>query len=252
MLIDLTGKVALVTGGSRGIGAAISLALGGSGARVAANYMSDHRSAQAFARKMQQKKLVSSLVAGDVGDFLEAESVVRQVIDRFGRLDIVVNNAGIWEPNPIDHPRSEESWDRMIRTNLKGAFNICTHALPYLTKAKGRIVNIASTAGQRGEPAFSHYAASKGGVIAFTKSLAAELGPYQVLVNAVSPGWIWTDMSMKHLSKPVNRKEALRQIPLGKFGQPEDVANAVLFLVSPLATHITGEVLNVNGGSVLQ
>jgi 3-oxoacyl-[acyl-carrier protein] reductase len=180
-----------------------------------------------------------------------AESVVHQVIDRFGHLDILVNNAGIWERNPIDHPRAETAWDNTIKTNLKSTFNITFHSVPYLRKTKGRIINIASTAGQRGEAYYSDYASSKGGIIAFTKSLATELGPHQVLVNAVSPGWVWTDMTIKHLSKPAYRKAALREIPLGKFAQPEDVAGAVLFLASPLSSHITGAVINVNGGSVL-
>jgi 3-oxoacyl-[acyl-carrier protein] reductase len=227
------------------------MALAECGAHVAVNYLHDHRSARALVQKMRRKRWTVFLVPGDVGDFLQAESIVRQVVDRLGRLDILVNNAGIWEPNPMDHPRSEERWDRTVQVNLTGTFNLCAHALPHLIKAKGRIINIASTAGQRGEPNYSHYAASKGGVISLTKSLAAELGPYQVLANAVSPGWVWTDMTIKHLSKPRNRKEALREIPLGKFGQPEDVANAVVFLASPLSSHITGEVINVNGGSVV-
>jgi NAD(P)-dependent dehydrogenase (short-subunit alcohol dehydrogenase family) len=252
MKIDLSGKVALITGGSRGIGAATTLALASCGARVAVNYLNDHKAARSMVQRMRRKSCSALLIPGDVGDFLQAESIVRQTVDRLGRLDFLVNNAGIWEANPIDHPRTEENWERTLRTNLTGTFNLCAHALPHLLKSRGRIINIASTAGQCGESGYSHYAASKGGMIALTKSLAAELGPHQVLVNAVAPGWVWTDMSLRHLSKPRNRKKALAEIPLGKFAQPEDVAHAVLFLASHLSSHITGEILNVNGGSVLQ
>ncbi len=251
MKIDLSQKVALITGGSRGIGAATSFVLASAGATVAINYLQNKKHAQKLSQKIHRRKFQSFLIQGDVSDFLQAESVVHQIIDRMGRLDIVVNNAGIWEKNPLDNPRAEEAWDKTIKVNLKSVFNVCVHALPHLAKTGGRIINVSSSAGQRGEANYSHYAASKGGIIAFTKSLACELAHQQILVNAVAPGWVWTDMSTKHLTRSSYRKEALKQIPLGKIAQPEDVANAILFLASPLANHITGEVINVNGGSVL-
>ncbi|MFH1016988.1 MAG: 3-oxoacyl-ACP reductase family protein [Pseudomonadota bacterium] len=252
MKIDLKGKVALVTGGTRGIGAATSILLASAGAAVAANYSSNQRGARDFARKVARKRLSIFLMPGDVSDSLVAEEVVHRVIERMGHLDILVNNAGIREPNPIDSPRAEETWDRAIKINLKSAFNLCVHAMPHLKRSKdGRIINVSSTAGQRGEPGYSHYAASKAGVIAFTKSLAVELAHHRILVNCVAPGWVWTDMTAEELKKASRRREILRDIPLGKVAQPEDIAAAILFLASPLSSHITGEVININGGAVL-
>jgi 3-oxoacyl-[acyl-carrier protein] reductase len=250
--IDLKGKVALVTGGTRGIGAAASILLASAGAVVAANYSRNQKGARAFARKVGKRKLPIFLVPGDVSDSLVAEEIVHLVVERMGHLDILVNNAGIWEPNPIENPRGEEAWDRTLKINLKSAFNLCMHATPHLKRSKsGRIINISSTSGQRGEAFYSHYSASKGGMIALTKSLALELAPNRILVNCVAPGWVWTDMTSAELKKAARRREILREIPLGRVAQPEDIAGAILFLASPLASHITGEVLNVNGGSVL-
>ncbi len=252
MKIDLKGKVALVTGGTRGIGAATSLLLASAGAVVAANYSRNQKGAREFARKVARRRLPVFLLPGDVSDALVAEEVVHRVIERAGRLDILVNNAGIWEPNPIDSPRVEETWDRTIKINLKSAFNLCVHATPHLRKSKdGRIINVSSTSGRTGEAGYSHYAASKGGMIALTKSLALELAPHKILVNCVAPGWVWTDMTAGELKKSGRRQAILREIPLGKIAQPEDVAGAILFLASSFSGHITGEVLNVDGGAVL-
>lgn len=252
MKIDLKGQVALVTGGTRGIGAATALMLAEAGAIVAVNYDKNERTARAFVEKLRKKKLTAFLAPGDVSDFLVADQIIRDVVSRTRKLDILVNNAGIWKSNPIDSPRAEEHWDRTLGVNLKSAFNLIVHAAPFLAKSKrGRIVNVSSTAGQRGEAGHSDYAASKGGMIALTKSMAVELASSQILVNCVAPGWVWTDMTVPTLKKPKVRKAILSQIPLGKIGQPEDIAGAILFLVSTLADHITGEVINVNGGSVL-
>jgi 3-oxoacyl-[acyl-carrier protein] reductase len=252
MQIDLTGKIALVTGGTRGIGAAIATMLAEAGATVAVNYHRNASGAQSFLRAARKKKLQVFAVPGDISDAIEAEQIVHRAVERSGQLDILVNNAGIWEATPLDSPRSDEIWDRTLKINLKGAFNVTFNAIPYLKSSKdGRIINIASTAGQRGEGLHSAYAASKGGLISFTKSLAVELAPHQILVNCVSPGWIWSDMSYAVLRKASSRKEILKQIPLGKIGQPEDVAGAAVFLASRYATHITGAIVNVNGGAVL-
>lgn len=227
MKIDLRGQVALVTGGSRGIGAAISETLAAAGATVAINFLKDRQHAQKLIEKLRKKRLTGFLVPGDVSDFVQADSVVHQVIEKVRRLDILVNNAGIWKLNPIDNPRVEEMWDRTIQMNLKSTFNMCAHAVPYLTKSKApKIINISSTAGQRGESNHSDYAASKGAVIAFTKSLAVEVASKGILVNCVAPGWVATDMTYPYLKKVRNRREVIRQIPLGRIADPQDIANA--------------------------
>ncbi len=252
MNIDLKGKVAIVTGGSRGIGAAISMAFAAAGATVAVNYLRDEKSAKSFMRKFHQKRYHGFLIPGDVSDYLEADSLVHAVVERVGRIDILVNNAGIWKANPIGNPRADEAWDQTLSTNLKSAFNMSHHSTPFLARSRsGRIINISSTAGVRGEAGHADYAASKGGMIALTKSLAVELAPHDVLVNCVAPGWVWTDMTIPYLRNARHRKAALDEIPLKKFATPEDVAGSVLFLASSLSTHITGAVIHVNGGSVL-
>jgi 3-oxoacyl-[acyl-carrier protein] reductase len=179
------------------------------------------------------------------------EVMVRRVVEELGGLDFLVNNAGIWTAGAID-TMTDADWARMIGVNLTGIFNTCRVAVPAMKqRGGGSIVNIASTSGQRGEAGYSHYSASKGGMIAMTKSLALELAPFGIRVNAVSPGWIRTDMTAEDLS-PDRIEESLKEpIPLGHPGEPEDVAGPVVFLCSSLARHITGAVLNVNGGAVL-
>ena len=168
----------------------------------------------------------------------------------WGRLDILVNNAGIWEE---DRAGGEPStvWDRTLAINLRGAFLVTDAAVPHLEKTRGIVVFVSSTAGQRGEAGHSAYAATKGALISYTKSLAAELGPRGIRVNCVAPGWVETDLTRDALADPGRRREIEASIPLGRVAQPADVAGPVLFLVSDLARHVQGEVLNVNGGSVL-
>ncbi len=176
---------------------------------------------------------------------------MKRTLDEFGRLDIVVNNAGIWTYGEIGR-LDEETWDETIEVNLKGTFNLCNAAVPvFRANGGGHIINIASTAGQRGESFHSHYAASKGGVLAFTKSLAAELAPWNILVNAVAPGWVDTEMNAEVFSNPLVRRQIVESIPLKRVASADDVAGVVLFLASDLARHITGATINVNGGSVL-
>ncbi|RMD50472.1 MAG: SDR family oxidoreductase, partial [Ignavibacteria bacterium] len=172
-------------------------------------------------------------------------------INDFGSIDILVNNAGIWKHSPIDK-MTLEKWNETININLTGTYLFTKYVVPEMKAKKGgRIINIASTAGQRGEAEYSHYASSKGGVIAFTKSLATELGKYNINVNCVAPGWVLTDMTQHIFDNEEERKKELSIIPLGRVAMPEDIAGPVLFLASGLANHITGEILNVNGGSVL-
>ena len=250
--LSLRGRVALVTGGSRGIGRAVAERLGEFGAHVVVNYMRDEAAAEKLAATLVERYAVESLaVRGDVSELVGGEALVKATLEKFGRLDILVCNAGIWEGLPVEEI-SEELWDRTLDTNLKGTWTVCRAAVPQMKRQGwGRIVVVSSTAGQRGEANFSNYAASKGGQISLTKSLAAELGAWGITVNAVAPGWVETEMTAKVFENEESRREIERAIPLGRVATPDDVALPVLFLCSEWARHITGEVLNVNGGSVL-
>jgi 3-oxoacyl-[acyl-carrier protein] reductase len=225
-MIDLTGKKALVTGGTRGIGLATAVLLERAGARVVAT---------------------SRTKDGDLGDQPIARRVVNSAAATLGGLDIVVVNHGVWPPEDVPlSALTDERWDATMRTNLDSLFYVCRAAIPHIP-AGGTIVLVSSTAGQRGESFHADYAATKGAVISLTKSLAVELAP-RITVNSVAPGWVDTDMSGGTLkAKPA----ILATIPLGRAASAEDIAGPIVFLCSPLARHITGEILNVNGGSVL-
>ena len=176
--------------------------------------------------------------------------IVDETVARFGGIDILVTNAGIWKASPVEE-LSDGEWSEMLAINLTGVFHCVRAAVPAMKEARsGRIVTISSTAGQRGEAFHAHYAATKGALISMTKSLAAELAPHGILVNCVAPGWTVTDMTREDLLGP-RRDEILKTIPLGRAATPEEIAGAVAFLCSDLATFITGEILNVNGGAVL-
>jgi len=250
-LISLEGKVALVTGGSRGIGAACCRMLARAGCDVAVNYRRQAGLAQAVASEIEAMGHRALPVGADVMNPATVEVMVRRVVEELGGLDILVNNAGIWTAGPIE-TMTDADWARMIGVNLTGLFHTCRVAVPFMkARGGGSIVNIASTSGQRGEAGYSHYSASKGGMIAMSKSLALELAPFGIRVNVVSPGWIRTDMTAEDLA-PDRIEESLKEpIPLGHPGEPEDVAGPVAFLCSSLARHITGATLNVNGGAVL-
>jgi 3-oxoacyl-[acyl-carrier protein] reductase len=231
--IDLGGRVALVTGGSRGLGRAAALALARAGADVAVNYVRDARAARDVASGSEVKRLFAG--------------VQRQL----GRLDILVANAGIWKGAAIEK-MTDRQLAETLDLNVRGVFYCCREAVPLMRRSGGgRIILVASTAGQRGEAFHSHYAASKGAVISLTKSLAPELAADHIFVNCVAPGWFDTDMSRHTLSRPDTREQVLATIPLGRVGRPEEFAGAVLFLASWLSTFVTGEILNVNGGAVL-
>ncbi len=181
----------------------------------------------------------------------DVKKTVRRVIKAFGRIDVLVNNAGIWKEAAIGR-MTERQWDETMDVNLKSAYLFCNEIAPLMKKQRlGKIINISSTAGQRGEPFHSHYAASKGGMIAFTKSIAVELAPFNINVNCVSPGWIETDMTKATLSDSSILREIKKAIPRAKVGSPEDVLGAVLFLATDASKHIIGATINVNGGSVL-
>jgi 3-oxoacyl-[acyl-carrier protein] reductase len=250
-VIDLTGKVALVTGGSRGIGAACCRLLAQAGADLAVNYRRRAEKAQEVVRGVTALGRRALAVGADVADPRQVDLMIRSVRESLGGLDIVVSNAGIWTGGRIEE-LTDADWARMLAVNLTGAFHVARATVPLLReRGGGSLVFITSTAGQRGEAEHSHYAASKGGLIALTRSLAVELAPHGIRVNAVAPGWIRTDMTEAYL-RPDRIQESLKEpIPLGKPGEPEDVAGAVVFLASDLARHITGAVINVNGGAVL-
>ncbi len=250
-MISLVGKVALVTGGSRGIGESTARLLAAAGADVAVTYRSNARGAGAVVDEIECSGGHGFAVRADLSRSGDAKKTVDAVLREYGRIDILVNCAGIWTDGKIG-AMSLRVWQETIDLNLTATFALCNLVVPIMKRQRwGRIVNISSTAGQRGEAEHSHYAASKGGVIAFTKSLAAELGPYRINVNCVAPGWVRTDMSARVLKNRKYLREVVKDIPLGYIPGPSEIAGPILFLASHLADNITGEVLNVNGGSVL-
>ncbi|HEX4440784.1 MAG TPA: SDR family NAD(P)-dependent oxidoreductase [Thermoanaerobaculia bacterium] len=248
--IDLSSRTALITGGSRGIGRATADLLARAGARVALNYLKDERAANSTVREIRAAGGEAMALAGDVSDPDQARQLVRDVVAAWGRLDMVVLNAGIWDED-VAGRGDVAVWDRTYAINQRGAYLVTDAAIPHLEKHGGSIVFVSSTAGQRGEARHSAYAASKGALISYTKSLAAELGPRGIRVNAVAPGWVDTDMSRASLDNPVERAQIERLIPIGRVASAADIAGPILFLVSDLARHVQGEILNVNGGSVL-
>jgi 3-oxoacyl-[acyl-carrier protein] reductase len=247
--INLDGKSAIVTGGSRGIGSAIALRLAQCCANVAVIDRNHLEKAEEVIKKIRALGRKGIVIQSDTSSFKDAGIIVDKVIQEFGKLDILVNNAGInWDG--VIWKMTEEQWDKVIDINLKGYFNYIRAAAPiFREQQSGKIVNVSSINGLRGKFGQSNYSASKAGIIGLTKTLAKELGKYGVNVNAVAPGLIETDM-MKQASEEV-RKTALEEIVLKKLGQPEDVANAVVFLCSELAGHITGEVIKVDGGQYI-
>ena len=249
--LGLGGRVALVTGGSRGIGRALVRGLAEAGADVALNYMRDEGAAAEALREARACGVRAAAYAADVSRPAEALRLVERAEAEFGRIDLLVCNAGIWEGAAVEEI-TEELWDRVLDTNLKGTWTVCRAAVPGMKRRRfGRIVIVSSTAGQRGEAFVSNYAASKGGQISLTKSLATELGPYGINVNAVAPGWVDTEMNRGVFADAEARRKIEEGIPLGRVATAEEIARPILFLCSEWARHVTGEVLNVNGGSVL-
>lgn len=249
MQINLQGKSALVTGGTRGIGKAIVKMLAQAGANVAFTYRSSAQIAEEFVKEIEAMGVKSIAIQSDASSFAQAQEAVNKVVEVFGALDILVNNAGITKDTLLLR-MTEEQWDDVVQNNLKSVFNYTKAASkPMMQKKAGRIINIGSIVGIMGNAGQANYAATKAGMIGFTKSVAKEFASRNILVNTIAPGWISTDMTEK-LSEDLLKK-INDAIPLKKAGDAEDVANAVLFLASDMAKYITGETLKVDGGMAM-
>jgi 3-oxoacyl-[acyl-carrier protein] reductase len=249
-MLSLSGKSALVTGGGRGIGRAICVLFGRLGARVCVNYRADEAAARETVELVRAAGGEAFSHAADVSRFEEAGRLVEDTASRFGSLDVVVANHGIWKRAAI-HEMLEAEWNETLRVNLGGVYATCHHASKVMIpRRRGAVIIVSSTSGQRGEAYYSHYSASKGALISFTKSLAVELAPHGIRVNGVAPGWVLTDMSRATLEGP-EAADAVRPIPLGRAATPEEIAGPVAFLASDCASYLYGEILSVNGGAVM-
>jgi 3-oxoacyl-[acyl-carrier protein] reductase len=251
MNLTLDNKVALITGGSRGIGAAAVRMFVAAGARVVFNYQAAKTQADDLVRECGVESCCA--VQSDLSTTEAAQQLVSSAISAFGRLDILVANHGIWPPEdaPVDR-MSDAQWRRTIAVNLDSVFGLVKHSVAQMkTQGGGHIVLVSSTAGQRGEAFHCDYAASKGALISMVKGLSTELARDGIRVNCVAPGWVDTDMSTAALNDPPTRTRVFGSIPLGRVGTPDEIAGPILFLCTPYAGFITGEVFNVNGGAVL-
>jgi 3-oxoacyl-[acyl-carrier protein] reductase len=244
------GKTAVITGASRGVGAATALRLAEAGADVVVNYLSREDAANDVVEKCREKGVEAIAVQGDVSEWKDAQTIAERASEKFGKIDLLVLNAGIWEGAPIEE-MSEELWNKVLNTNLKAAWAMTKACVPLMKKQEnGAIVLVSSTAGQRGEANYSNYAASKGGQISFTKALASELCP-KIRVNAVAPGWIETAMVRPVFEDENYKKSVIDAIPLKRMATTDDIALSICFLLSDWSQHITGEIININGGAVL-
>jgi 3-oxoacyl-[acyl-carrier protein] reductase len=245
-----SGKTAIVTGASRGVGRATAVRLAEGGANVVVNYLSNDGEAAETVRMCEEKGVEAIAVQADVSEILQAMELAKATLEKFGRIDLLVCNAGVWDGAPIED-MSEELWNKVINTNLKSAWAMTKACVPAMKKQpSAAIVMVSSTSGQRGEANYSNYSASKGGQISFTKALATELCP-KIRVNCVAPGWIETAMVREVFEDEEYKKSVLSAIPMQRMASTDDIALSICFLLSDWARHITGEILNVNGGSVL-
>ncbi len=253
--LSIEGRVALVTGGSRGIGAAIVRMFVAAGARVYFNYEKAKEQAEELCRQCGQGNCAAEAKSLDSPE--AAGELVASCLKKFGRLDILIANHGIWPPEdaPIDR-MTDDQWNRTVAVNLDSVFGLIKHSVAAMKKtatsaSPAHIVLISSTAGQRGEAFHCDYAATKGAVISMVKGLSTELARDHIYVNCVAPGWVQTDMARPAMEDPPTAKRVLSTIPLGRIGKPDEIAGPVLFLCTPLAGFVTGEIFNVNGGAVL-
>jgi 3-oxoacyl-[acyl-carrier protein] reductase len=245
----LEGKVAIVTGAARGIGAGIALKFAEHGADVAFTYVSDSSAEKAAALEAQLVALGVKAKAykSNAGDFAQCETLVNDVLKEFGKIDVLVNNAGISKDNLLLRI-SPEQWDEVMNTNLKSVYNMTKHVMRPMMKAKsGSIINMSSMVGMRGNAGQSSYAASKAGIIGFTKSIAHELGSRNIRCNAIAPGFVETDMT-HYLKEGTTGEDFIKRIPLGRFGRSEEIADVTLFFASDMSSYVTGQVLSTCGG----
>jgi 3-oxoacyl-[acyl-carrier protein] reductase len=254
--LSLPNKVALITGGSRGIGAATVRLFAAAGAKVVFNYQKAREQAEALAKECGESNC--RVVASNLNDAESARALVAETVKHFGRLDILVANHGVWPAQdlPIDKMTNEQ-WRSTLAINLDSVFGLVKYSVaqmksqPKTGSAAGHIVLISSTSGQRGEAFHCDYSASKGALISMTKTLSSELATAGIYVNSVAPGWVDTDLSRAALDDPKSGEEIRREIPMGRVGTPEEIAGPILFLCTEYASFITGEIFNVNGGAVL-
>ena len=247
--LSLENKVAVITGGSRGIGRAIALEFAGRGAAVVVNYNSSPDAAEDVVKKITEAGGKAAAFKADVSDFKQAEALIKFAIETFGDLSILVNNAGITRDQLI-MMMPEADWDTVINTNLKSTFNCSKAAVKHMIRKRtGRIINMASVAGQMGNPGQTNYSASKGGQIAFTKALAREVAARNITVNAIAPGFV--DTEILDAMTPEMLEAALKLVPLGRKGKPEEIAFTASFLAADGAAYITGQVIGVDGGMAM-
>jgi 3-oxoacyl-[acyl-carrier protein] reductase len=241
----LKGKVALITGGSRGIGEAIALKFAAEGAHIAFTYVSSDERAKALEEKLSAMGVQAKGYKSDAGDYAAAETLVNEIMTQFGTIDICVNNAGISKDNLLMR-MTPEQWDDVLQANLKSIYNLSKQVIkPMMKNRKGSIINMSSIVGMKGNAGQSSYAASKAGIIGFTKSIAQELGSRNVRVNAIAPGFIETDMT--HYLKDGGAEKWFEKIPMARFGKPEEVADVALFLASDMSSYVSGQVISVCG-----
>ncbi len=242
-------KVALITGATRGIGKEIALELAANGFDIAVNYRSKQDGMEELKKEIEKNNVRCEFVKADVANFEDCESMVKETIEKFGKIDVLVNNAGITKDGLIMRMKKED-FDSVIDVNLTGTFNVTRNVIPYMLKQRsGRIINVSSVVGVAGNAGQTNYSASKAGIIGFTKSLAKEVASRNILVNAIAPGFIDTDMTSV-LSDAV--KEGINaQIPLKRMGTPREVAKVVKFLSSEDSSYVTGQVINIDGGMVM-
>ena len=250
-MIRLDGRKVLITGGSRGIGRATALLFARAGADVAFSYVSNQKAADGVRQEVEKIGRACLAYKAEMSSRADIDRMVGDVLAKWGELDTLVNNAGIW--TYLELGRMDDAvYHETIAVNVDGGFHAINAVVPSMREhGRGWIINVTSTAGVRGEALHSHYAASKGALLSLTKSLAVELAPYGIRVNAVAPGWVDTDMCTGVFSEPGYREKVRQTIPLKRIPPPEDIAGPILFLASDLARHVTGEILDVNGGSVL-
>lgn len=249
-MIDLSNKTVLITGGSSGIGAACVKLFSTAKAKVAFTYNRSKEKAEKLEKEFGEDVKVKAYKA-DMESEEELNHCVKKVVEEFGSIDILVHSAGIWVEGRLENLSLSE-WQKLLRINLDSMFILTKAVVPHMKKKGwGRIIYVSSTAGQRGEMYYSHYAASKGGMISFTKSMAPELGPFGITTNSVAPGWVDTEMTVDVFADKEYKEKIRKEIPVGRIATAEDIAGPILFLATDMARHINGEILNVNGGSVL-